>query len=128
MRSKGNMIKYSRLPAWSAIFFSIYTLFLFYKEGVILWIPLGVALIITLLSLILGPKDLINLLSQPISLKPVTKILIKFSAVLYFLSSMYGCIYFIINLPLNDMSSSLLPIIIIGFFFAGSAIEVSQNM
>ena len=50
-----------RISAWTTFFFSCYTWWLLYNQGTGWWIGLGVILLITLLTLIMGPNGTIAL-------------------------------------------------------------------
>ncbi len=116
-----------RISAWTTFFFSCYTWWLLYNQGTGWWIGLGVILLITLLTLIMGPKSIIRMLYIPNISYPVSRVIIVISAIGFFLSALIGLLNLVSQLPINDNNNYILPILIISLVFAGSAFGVFHS-
>ncbi len=106
--------------------FSFISWFNFYLNGILLWIPTGVSLLIILLCIFKGPYFVNKLFFIPgLNFSP-SKILLRISAFIYFFSSMHGMIFTLWHVPINDKSVMAFPIIIMACIFSGAILSLIQ--
>ncbi len=105
---------------------SCYTWFLLFVNSSILWIPLGLVLIITFLSLNYRIDDLVDELFFDTKNKGPIKLILLTCSVVFFASSSYGLIHLINKISSNNLNVFFLPAIIFIIFFAGVSIGIFQ--
>lgn len=84
------------------------------------WIALGLLLLISLFTMIMGLNAVKRMFYMPSIQYPIFRVIIAATAVGYFLSAFLGCIHIFSQLPVNDKSVIIFPLIISAFIFAGS--------
>ena len=122
LKNNSAIKQYSPVAAWIMFAFSFYGMLISYFYSSLIWIFLGVCLMITFLTLVVGIKSVIQLVNFPFISPKYQKLAINLLSFGNFVSSIYGLISLMIVLPIKDKSIVLLPVIAISFIFAGSTI------
>ncbi len=112
--------------AWIAFFCSLYTLYLLFNSGSLLWILLGSCLLVVFRCITQGANNVSQSLYIPGFSSQLSKSILWFSGFSYFISSMNGLIDILFRLPFHDKSFLLFPLLISACFFAGASISVVQ--
>ena len=116
-----------RVIAWITFSLSCYSWWLLYNQHSWWWIGLGLNLVVTMFALIFGVTGLRRILSIPgLSLRVLDFLLIA-SALGYFVSALVGFMIIILQLPINDSSFMIFPLIIVVFIFGGATLGVYQD-
>ncbi len=109
---------------WLALILSIYTWFLLFSMGPILWVVLGISILVNLLCLSQGTENTIDMLSiSHIRFSP-SRILVISTLFILCISSIYGFIDIIWRFPIVDQSILIFPIITFSLVIGGSIINL----
>ena len=118
---------YSKLSAYTGLIFSIYGLIMLYINSYIIWIPLGLCLLICLLSIVNGIDFVIDLFPKYLLPRKVERFLLYLVSFGYMTTTTYGLFNLANQIPIRDKSILLFPFIILLIIFTGAAIGITDE-
>ncbi len=116
-----------RLIALITFLLSFYSWLLLYNQQSLWWILLGLMLLVTMLISIFGLQSVRRILAVPGLSLPISDFLLTASAIGYFSSALVGFIIFILQLPINDKSFMIFPLLIAILIFGGATLGIYQD-
>ncbi len=116
-----------RLIALITFLLSFYSWWLLYNQQSLWWILLGLMLLVTMLISIFGLQSVRRILAVPGLSLPISDFLLTASAIGYFSSALVGFIIFILQLPINDKSFMIFPLLIAILIFGGATLGIYQD-
>ena len=116
-----------RLIALITFLLSCYSWWLLYNQQSLWWVLLGLMLLITMITSIFGIKSVRRILVVPGLSLPISDFLLKSSAIGYFTSALVGFMIIILQLPINDKSFMIFPLLIAILIFGGATLGIYQD-
>ncbi|KZR64134.1 hypothetical protein PMIT1306_01104 [Prochlorococcus sp. MIT 1306] len=116
-----------RLIASITFLLSSYSWWLLYNQQSLWWVLLGLMLLVTLITSIFGLKSVRRILIVPGLSLPVSDFLLTSSAIGYFTSALVGFTIIILQLPINDKSFMIFPLLIAILIFGGVTLGIYQD-
>ncbi len=116
-----------RLIASITFLLSCYSWWLLYNQQSLWWVLLGLMLLVTLITSIFGLKSVRRILIVPGLSLPISDFLLNSSAIGYFTSALVGFTIIILQLPINDKSFMIFPLIIAILIFGGVTLGIYQD-
>ena len=116
-----------RLIASITFLLSCYSWWLLYNQQSLWWVLLGLMLLVTLITSVFGLKSVRRILVVPGLSLPISDFLLTSSAIGYFTSALVGFIIVILQLPINDKSFMIFPLLIAILIFGGATLGIYQD-
>ncbi|KZR66568.1 hypothetical protein PMIT1303_00849 [Prochlorococcus sp. MIT 1303] len=116
-----------RLIASITFLLSCYSWWLLYNQQSLWWVLLGLMLLVTMLTSIFGLKSVRRILIVPGLSLPISDFLLTSSAIGYFTSALVGFTIIILQLPINDKSFMIFPLLIAILIFGGVTLGIYQD-
>ena len=116
-----------RLIASITFLLSCYSWWLLYNQQSLWWVLLGLMLLVTLITSIFGLKSVRRILVVPGLSLPISDFLLTSSAIGYFTSALVGFTIIILQLPINDKSFMIFPLLIAILIFGGVTLGIYQD-
>ncbi len=116
-----------RLIACITFLISFYSWWLLYNQQSLWWILLGLMLLVTMLISIFGLQSVRRILVLPGLSLPISDFLFTASAIGYFSSALVGFMIIILQLPINDKSFMIFPLLIAILIFGGVTLGIYQD-
>ena len=116
-----------RLIALITFLLSFYSWWLLYNQQSLWWILLGLMLLVTMLISIFGLQSVRRILVVPGLSLPISDFLLTSSAIGYFTSALVGFTIIILQLPINDKSFMIFPLLIAILIFGGVTLGIYQD-
>ncbi len=116
-----------RLIASITFLLSCYSWWLLYNQQSLWWVLLGLMLLVTMITLIFGLKSVRRILIVPGLSLPISDFLLTSSAIGYFTSALVGFTIIILQLPINDKSFMIFPLLIAILIFGGVTLGIYQD-
>jgi len=116
-----------RLIASITFLLSCYSWWLLYNQQSLWWVLLGLMLLVTLITSIFGLKSVRRILIVPGLSLPISDFLLTSSAIGYFTSALVGFTIIILQLPINDKSFMIFPLLIAILIFGGVTLGIYQD-
>ena len=116
-----------RLIALITFLLSCYSWWLLYNQQSLWWILLGLMLLVTIITSIFGLKSVRRILVVPGLSLPISDFLLTSSAIGYFTSALVGFVIMILQLPINDKSFMIFPLLIAILIFGGATLGIYQD-
>ena len=116
-----------RLISLITFLLSCYTWWILYNQQSLWWILLGLMLLVTMLTSIYGLRSVRRFLAVPGLSLPISDFLLTSSAIGYFTSALVGFTIIILQLPINDKSFMIFPLLISILIFGGATLGIYQD-
>ena len=116
-----------RLIALITFLLSCYSWWLLYNQQSLWWVLLGLMLLVTIITSIFGLKSVRRILVVPGLSLPISEFLLTSSAIGYFTSALVGFAIIILQLPINDKSFMIFPLLISILIFGGATLGIYQD-
>ena len=116
-----------RLIALITFLLSCYTWWILYNQQSLWWILLGLMLLVTMLTSIYGLRSVRRFLAVPGLSLPISDFLLTASAIGYFASALVGFVILIFQLPFQDKSFMIFPLIIAILIFGGATLGLYHD-